>query len=150
MIWVVDSDLVMAECVARAITNWTGGGAGRVVAVNKLGEEKAAESVPHIVPAVRIYHDVADAVNGLSEGVPELIFLEVMLVGWDGFTLLNELRSYEDTMRVPVVIVSERDFAGWDLSAYGVVGVLNKETMYPEEIRQYVVNFTGVREELSA
>lgn len=113
VIWVVDSDPVMAECIARA--------AGTT--------------------AVRIYHNVIEAIEGLNEGVPELIFLEVMLTGPDGFTLLNELMSYEDTMRVPVVLVTGLETAvrrGRDLSAYGVVGVLDKATMRPEEIQRYV------------
>lgn len=123
MIWVVDSDQVMAECVARAI-------------------------MPN---DACIYHDVIEAIEGLAEGVPDLIFLEIMLAGPDGFTLLNELMSYGDTMRVPVVVVSGlTTFSGRDLSAYGVVGVLDKATMKPEDIRRYVTKFTGVGDERSA
>lgn len=123
MIWVVDSDQVMAECVVRAI-------------------------MPN---DTCIYHDVIEAIEGLAEGVPDLIFLEIMLAGPDGFTLLNELMSYGDTMRVPVVVVSGlTTFSGRDLSAYGVVGVLDKATMKPEDIRRYVTKFTGVGDERSA
>lgn len=112
MIWVVDSDPVMAECVARAA-----GGA-------------------------QVYHNVIDAINGLAEGVPDLIFLEVVLTGPDGFALLNELMSYEDTMRVPVVLVTGLErLAGRDLTAYGVVGILDKATMRPEEIRDYAERY---------
>ncbi|MBQ9017800.1 response regulator [Candidatus Saccharibacteria bacterium] len=122
MIYVVDSDPIMAECVARAC-----GGCD-----------------------VRIMTDAVAAVQALAEGVPDLIFLEIMLVGPDGFTLLNELVSYEDTAKVPVVIVTGLDLAGRDLSDYGVVKVLDKSKMKPADIRWCVERFTGVKEEISA
>ena len=122
MIYVVDSDPIMAECVARAC-----GGCD-----------------------ARIMTDAVAAVQALAEGVPDLIFLEIMLVGPDGFTLLNELVSYEDTAKVPVVIVTGLDLAGRDLSDYGVVKVLDKSKMKPADIRRCVERFTGVEVEISA
>ena len=49
--------------------------------------------------------------------------------------------SYTDTARVPVVVVSGLDFAGVNLDVYGVVGVLNKDTMTPEDVKKYVAEF---------
>ncbi|MBQ6409679.1 response regulator [Candidatus Saccharibacteria bacterium] len=84
-----------------------------------------------------------EAINFVDEnGAPEMVFLDVMLTGPDGFTFLNEMASYADTMGVPVVVVSERDFAKYDLSEYGVVGYLNKNTMKPEEILDYARKYT--------
>lgn len=125
VIWVVDSDAVMALCIKRAIG-----------------------SAPNLV--IRSYHNAIDAINGLAEGVPDLIFLEIRLVGPDGFTLLNELMSYDDTAQVPVVLVTDLPLTGRDLAIYGVVGILLKETMKPVEIRRYVERFTGVGSEISA
>ena len=68
----------------------------------------------------------------------ELIFLDILLDGPDGFTFLNELISYDDTVKIPIVIVSSLDFKKQDLSVYGVVGVLDKEKMIPKEIKKYV------------
>lgn len=110
MIFIIDDDRVMAECIKRAIK----------------------------VPA-RIFSNAIEAMNAISEGlVPELIFLDILLDGPDGFTFLNELVSYPDTKNIPIVIVSSLDFSERDLSSYGVVGILNKDTMTPEEIRNYV------------
>lgn len=153
MIWVVDSDPVMAGCVMQAICrtdDGTGGGAFAYAVQQASGGEVVAGPVSH---DVRVYHDVIDAINGLADGVPELIFLEVMLAGPDGFTLLNELMSYDDTMRVPVVLVTGVETLatrGVNLVNYGVVGVLDKATMRPEQIRAYVEEFTGVEDERSA
>ena len=113
MIYVIEDDKVMAKCIARACE---------------------AE--------VTIFTNAIEAMESISEGLPDLIFLDVLLPGPDGFTFLNELVSYNDTAKIPVVIVSSLDFEGKDLSRYGVVGVLDKATMLPEEIKAYVENYT--------
>lgn len=112
MIFVVDDDEIMAECVARAC--------GEVEVVT--------------------YADGLAVMRAIADGVmPELIFLDIMLTGPDGFTLLHEMVSYMDTASVPVVIVTSLDeIKGRNLSMYGVVGVLEKDTMRPAEIREYV------------
>ena len=117
MIFVIDDDTIMANCIARAT--------GR-----DLSE-------------IRIFGNIIDAINNLDEELPEMILMDVMLTGPDGFTLLNELASYSDTAKIPVVIISAFDFRCEDLKDYGVVGVLNKEKMLPEEIREYVAKYTG-------
>lgn len=113
MIFVIDSDVEMAECVARA----------------------CAER------EVRIFHNAVEAMRALDDEMPELIFLDILLTGPDGFSFLNEMISYTDTARVPVVVVSGLDFAGVNLDVYGVVGVLNKDTMTPEDVKKYVAEF---------
>lgn len=116
MIFVIDDDVIMAECMVRA-----------------CGTD-----------AVRVFTNAVEAMEEISEGtVPELIFLDVLLDGPDGFTFLNELVSYDDTAKIPVVIVTSLDICKRDLSAYGVVGVLAKETMRPEEVRQYVEKYAS-------
>lgn len=113
MIFVIDDDKVMAECVAKA-----------------CGEKE-----------VCIFGDALEAMRALERGLPELILMDVMLTGPDGFTFLNEMVSYPDTMTIPVVLVTTMELRGVDLSIYGVVGVLNKDTMTPEEIREYVERY---------
>ena len=44
-------------------------------------------------------------------------------------------------MKIPVVIVTSLELSGRDLSDYGVVGVLSKETMRPEEMMEYVLKY---------
>lgn len=114
MIFVIDDDGIMAECIVRAA-------------------DKEAQ----------IFFNAIEAMQEITRGtIPELIFLDILLDGPDGFTFLNELISYEDTAKIPVVIVSSLDFSKNDLSTYGVVGVLNKDTMDPKEIRSYVKQYT--------
>ena len=114
MIFVIDDDEVMAECVAMATKT-----------------------------ECQIFSNAIEAMNKIADVVvPDLIFLDILLDGPDGFTFLNEMVSYGDTAEIPVVIVSSLDFKNKDLSRYGVVGVLNKDTMKPEDILRYVKEYT--------
>lgn len=112
-VFIIDDDQIMAECIARACKCET-----------------------------RIFHNAIEAIDALNQSLPNLIFLDILLDGPDGFTFLNETVSYSDTAKIPVVIVSSLDFKNKDLTDYGVIGVLNKDTMTPEEIYQYVKQVT--------
>ena len=113
MSFVIDDDEIMAECIARA-----------------TGTE------------CRILASAIAAMNEIASGVmPDLIFLDILLDGPDGFTFLNEMVSYGDTGKVPIVVVSSLDLGGKDLSMYGVVGFLNKDIMKPEDIFYYVEQY---------
>ena len=114
MIFVIDDDEIMAECVARACKNFE----------------------------VKIFSDAINAMNAISDGqIPEMIFLDIMLTGPDGFTFLNELISYQDTAKIPIVIISSLDLTKIDLKVYGVVGILSKDEMTPQEIESYVEKY---------
>ena len=70
MIFVIDDDEIMAECVARATKKET-----------------------------KIFHNAIEAMNALDDGLPELIFLDILLDGPDGFTFLNESRYCQNSNR---------------------------------------------------
>ncbi len=112
MIFVIDDDEIMAECVARATNRET-----------------------------KIFASAIEAMQALDAETPEMIFLDILLDGPDGFTFLNELVSYTDTAKIPVVIISSLDLGGKDLSDYGVVGVLDKAEMVPRDIKRYVEQY---------
>lgn len=80
--------------------------------------------VPHALAAV----DFID--RGLT---PDAIVLDVLLTGSTGFALLNELRSYEDTRDIPVVLCTNiaEQFELSRLKQYGIVGVVDKTTVKP-------------------
>ena len=58
------------------------------------------------------------------------------MTGPDGFTFLNEIVSYEDTAKIPVVIVSSLKLKAEKLEEYNVSRILNKETMMPEDVKK--------------
>ena len=110
--YIIDDDKIFAECLERFL-------------------RAAAKDVPQLM--TKHFSNVIDAVAEMNEDVPDVIFLDVLLDGPDGFTLLNEMASYDDTARVPIVIVSSLDIRQ-DLKDYGVVAVLDKATMTPEDV----------------
>lgn len=114
MIYVIDDDEIMCDLIAKA-----------------CGDEFR----------VRKFSNAIEAMAMLDEEMPSLIFLDVLLDGPDGFTFLNELLSYTDTAKIAVVIVSSLDFRGRDLTEYGVVGVLDKAKMLPEDILEYAKKY---------
>ena len=115
MIFIIDDDPIMAECIESACKPY----------------------------ATKIFPNAIDAIHSLGDTLPELIFLDIMLDGPDGFTFLNELASYSDTSRIPVVIISSLGLADCHLEEYGVVGILNKATMLPADIRKYAEDYVS-------
>lgn len=148
MIFVIEDNEIMARCLARMIRKGlTEKNSKEASALGIAGKEKTDKaSASGIagktgVDGVKIYHNAYEAMEGLTEEVPELIFLDILLDGVDGFTFLHEIMSYEDTVKIPIVLVTSLKMKG-DLSVYGVRGVLNKETMTPREIEKYVKEYT--------
>lgn len=113
MFYVIEDDKLMAECIERAI-----------VAVRP--DKKVFK-----------FTNAIAAMAALDE-IPEMIFLDVLLDGPDGFTFLNELASYSDTRKIPIVIISTLALKLEDLKSYGVVEVIDKTTMRPEDIGRVI------------
>lgn len=112
LVYIIDDDKIFAECLERFL---------------RVAEKDMSQFI------VKHFSNVIDAVAEMNGEVPDVVFLDILLDGPDGFTLLNEMASYDDTARVPIVIVSSLDIRR-DLKDYGVVAVLDKATMTPEEV----------------
>ena len=84
---------------------------------------------------VQIFYNAIEANAAFSElseeELPSLIILDVLLTGPDGFTLLNELLSYPETSRIPVLLISSLNLGQMSLQSYNVRAILNKETFTP-------------------
>lgn len=87
------------------------------------------------ITETKIFYDAISAISEISDDQPDLIFLDILLTGPDGFTFLNEIVSYEDTDKIPVVIISSLDFQLESLKNYNVVKILNKDTLLPSDLR---------------
>ena len=119
LVYVIDDDELFADCLVSAITKG-----------NKTAQ-------------VRTFKNAIDAMNSLSDPLPNLIFLDILLPGPDGFTFLNEITSYTDTAKIPSILVTSLDLPEADLSIYGIQGILNKERMKPSEVTDYVKRYTN-------
>ncbi len=89
----------------------------------------------------RIFFDAVEAAQALDEEVPDLIFLDILLTGPDGFTYLNEIASYADTSRIPVVLISSLYHTLPKLSSYGVVAYLDKTSFKPKDVQQILEHY---------
>jgi len=83
----------------------------------------------------KVFHDAISAINNISIDKPDIIFLDILLTGPDGFTFLNEIVSYEETAKIPVVIVTSLDLKTESLKNYNVVKILKKEELIPDDIK---------------
>ncbi|MBQ6396156.1 response regulator, partial [Candidatus Saccharibacteria bacterium] len=89
------------------------------------------------------FKNASDAMNALEAPLPSLIFLDVLLPGPDGFTFLNEIMSYPDTAKIPIILVTSLRLVEFNLKLYGIRAILNKEEMKPEEVKLYVERYTN-------
>ena len=93
------------------------------------------------VSKVKRFRDAISAISNISKDKPDLILLDILLVGPDGFTFLNEILSYEDTAKNPIIIISSLDFSAHDLDEYNVVKIFKKEELLPEDIMGTAAKF---------
>lgn len=77
----------------------------------------------------------AQAIEAFDDWQPDALVLDMLLAGETGMALLNELKSYGDTAKLPVVVCSSVDINLGQLTPFGVKAVLNKNKMLPAEAR---------------
>ena len=111
LIYIIEDEPIMADCIALSV------------------KSTATEPVE-----IAVFNDGVSAMEATSEHLPDVILLDVMLSGPDGFTFLNEMISYPDTAKIPVILISSLDLSGRNLEHYGVRQVLDKAKMTPEDI----------------
>ena len=116
MICIIDDDREFAECIAKMI--------------RAFGEKE-----------IRIFSNGIEAMTTFDEKLPKMIFLDILLDGPDGFTFLNELMSYSDTEKIPIVIMSSLKLKDENLGSYGVVKVLDKAEMVPADIKELMEKY---------
>lgn len=87
---------------------------------------------------LKCFHDGLAAVQWMDETVPELVILDILLTGPTGFAVLNEMQSYPELAKVPVIIVSSVVMPKKELVKYGVRAVFDKGDMLPQDLLKSV------------
>lgn len=141
-IYLIEDDPIMAECIARAVT---------APLAQSNPQETDHRSFSSISPLIehptnndrrsflcQIFPDAISAMTEIERKLPDLILLDILLSGPDGFTLLNELGSYADTAEIPIIIVTSLNLSLRDLAHYNVAAVLDKSAMTPALIQKAV------------
>lgn len=85
------------------------------------------------------------AIDQIDSTRPDVILLDILLKGHSAFALLNELQSYADTTKIPVVVCSDLsdDLEFLALKKYNVVKILDKSQARPQEILEACRNATN-------
>lgn len=85
---------------------------------------------------VLISNHALSAIKVIDEFKPDVIILDVVLTGYTAFTLLNELQSYEDTGKIPIIVCSNvvENLEAEELYPYGVRSILDKSKMLPGDL----------------
>jgi CheY-like chemotaxis protein/nitrogen-specific signal transduction histidine kinase len=80
-------------------------------------------------------HNGREALELISQKLPDLILLDLMMPEMDGFAMLDELRARESTRNIPVIILSARILTDEDLERCnrGVAAILGKGLFSGEE-----------------
>lgn len=141
-IFIIDDDLLFSSLLEKNLLR----SAKSLLTSAKNSDSNSQNSLTSSkgsLPNLQIYKfpNAYSAISALDETPPDLIFLDVLLPGVNGFAFLNELVSYSDTAALPVVLVSSLPLQLSDLKNYPVVGILNKETMKPEDVAAYVERY---------
>lgn len=64
--------------------------------------------------------------------LPDIILLDIMMPGKDGFTLLRELKSNEETCDIPIIMVTARDRMGESCQLEGADSFIVKPFEYKD------------------
>jgi threonine synthase len=91
----------------------------------------------------RVFH-AKDGWDGLTQArqrLPELIILDLMMPGLDGFSLLEELKLDPRTRNIPVIVVSAKDLAAGDQRRLDgqIEAIYQKGKLAPREFVNQVV-----------
>lgn len=121
--FIIEDDLMMSECVERALEQ------ALPTLDNHVEQEHKILKITNAIEAMSL----------LNEDLPDLIFLDILLNGPDGFSFLNELISYNDTTKIPVVIMTSLNLEKYDLDHYNIKHIFQKETMTPQQIVEVAV-----------
>lgn len=79
-------------------------------------------------------HDGIAAINEMDITSPDLVILDILLIGPTGFAVLNEMRSYPELAEVPVAIISSVKLKDKMATQYGVVAAFNKGELDPSDV----------------
>jgi two-component system response regulator BaeR len=76
------------------------------------------------------------AMEAIDDIHPDVIVLDVLLIGNTAFALLHELQSYSDTGNIPVILCTNLagEFSISELKPYGVRQILDKTKMVPNDL----------------
>jgi DNA-binding response OmpR family regulator len=95
---------------------------------------------------VVVEYNAQDAISAIDDRKIDVVLLDIFLPGANGVQFLQELRSYADTAKTPVIIctTAAKQLPREVAEQYGVLCVLDKTTLTPAALRQAVTEVAMV------
>lgn len=110
---------------------------------NKEYLEMVTEYIEHQGYSVYSLEDPLHAIKKIIENKPKIIFLDIMMPGIDGFTLLKQIKEDSVLKDIPVIVISGKMFPPEKKQALnlGAVAFFTKPTKgeeLVEEIKKHI------------
>jgi YesN/AraC family two-component response regulator len=94
--------------------------------------------VKQLVPECRVFtaQNGQEAINCVQQKRPDLVLLDLMMPGIDGFEVLQAMQTMETTRGIPVIVLTARVLTEGDMTRLnrGVAAVLSKGVFSAEEV----------------
>ena len=109
----------------------------------RLACMKSVTTLGFVENEVVLVKDALAAIDAINEAVPDLLFLNIFLVGVSGVNLLTELAMDERLKKTSFEVLTDFPIDVEGLEEYGVVKVLNREKILPSEVTKLVKRFVS-------
>lgn len=96
---------------------------------------------------LRWAYEGEEALAAMRQRCPDVVLLDLVMPGMDGFGLLEVLRSDEALKRVPVIVVTATDYAQERLDLSGdMIAIRRRQGFRPSEVIRYLQVMLDVTE----
>ena len=96
---------------------------------------------------VRKAYDGDDGLRAMRSSRPDLVLLDLIMPGKDGFEVLEEMRREPELANVPVILLTATTLAEDVLTRHGSqITILRAGGLMPAEVLRYLRNIVGVLE----
>lgn len=96
-------------------------------------------TLEHAGYSTAIAFDGREALAMVQEENPDLVILDLMLPGVDGYKVCNILKKDENLKRIPVIILSARDFEREELAEPLSADLLMQKPFNTEELLSQIL-----------
>ncbi len=88
-----------------------------------------------------------EALKIVSQNHPDLVLLDLIMPGMDGFTVLERMRQEESSQNIPVIVITGQSLSEEDMQRLncGVASVLGKGMFTAKETLQHISNALAKR-----
>ncbi|MBF0382912.1 MAG: response regulator [Magnetococcales bacterium] len=107
--------------------------------------DDAPENIDLLSGILKADYRLKVALNGekalkvAAKSSPDLILLDVLMPGMDGYEVCKNLKQNHTTANIPIIFVTGRDSDGGSSAEFGAVGTI-KKPVDPEALKALIVS----------